>query len=141
MVKALSYVVIFQCRDGNVITRGRKFTIGNGLYAYVGSCGNACAARIIRHLSKVVNRFWHVDYLHDICNEIAVMVLPFREEDVAKALLGKFLGVSNFGNSDKREDITHLFRVGSSSESTIRVLYVLSKAIDEKLSSKSYWTK
>ncbi len=137
MVKALSYVAIFQCRNGNVTTRGRKFTISNGLYAYVGSCGNACAARITRHLSKVINRFWHVDYLHDICNEVAVMVLPFREEDVAEALLGKFLGVSNFGNSDKRKDRTHLFRVGSSGESIIRILYVLSRAINEKLSSNS----
>ncbi|MGC8606083.1 MAG: GIY-YIG nuclease family protein [Vulcanisaeta sp.] len=131
MVKALSYVALFKCRGGYVITRGRKFAIGNGLYAYVGSCGNACAARIVRHLGKVVNRFWHVDYLHDICNEVAVMVLPFKEEDVAKALLSRFPGIPGFGNSDKKEDKTHLFMLGSESEGVINVLNVLSRMIHE----------
>ena len=129
MVRALSYVALFQCRDGNVITRGRRFAINSGLYAYVGSCGNACAARITRHLNKVVNRFWHVDYLHDICSETAIMVLPLKEEDVAKALLSKFPGVPGFGNSDKRKDRTHLFRIGSSKENMIKALHELSRII------------
>ncbi len=110
MVRARSYIALFRCGSGDVVTRGgRKFMIGNGLYAYVGSCGNACAARIVRHLNKVVNKFWHVDYLHGICDEVAVMVLPFREEDVAKALLTWFPpGVPGFGNSDKRR-IKHTY--------------------------------
>ena len=135
MVRALSYVALFKCRGGYIVTRGREFTIGSGLYAYVGSCGNACAARIVRHLGKVVNRFWHVDYLHDICDEVAVMVLPFREEDVARALLGKFPGVPGFGNSDKRDDVTHLFRVGPARMNTIRAIHELSRLIREALSN------
>ncbi len=107
--------------------------IGNGLYAYVGSCGNACAARIVRHLNKVVNRFWHVDYLHGICDEVAVMVLPFREEDVAKALLTLFPGVLGFGNSDKREDRTHLFRICLNDNDVIKALHELRRVIHEAL--------
>ncbi|MGC9152508.1 MAG: GIY-YIG nuclease family protein [Vulcanisaeta sp.] len=136
-MKALSYVAIFQCRDGSVITRGKRFVISNGLYAYVGSCGHACAARITRHLNKVANRFWHVDYLHDVCNEVAVMVLPFRENDVAKALLSRFPGILGFGNSDKKEDKTHLFRIGPSNEDIIKALHMLSMVIHEILRSKA----
>ncbi len=135
-MKWRSYVVLFRCRGGYVITRGRKFAIVDGFYAYVGSCGNACAARIVRHLGKVVNRFWHVDYLHDICDEEAVMILPYTEEDVAKALLGRFPGISGFGNSDKRRDKTHLFRVGSGDETIIKILHELSMAIHKELSNE-----
>ena len=134
-MRALSYVVLFKCKDGDIVTRGRKFTISNGLYAYVGSCGNACAARIVRHLGKVINRFWHVDYLHDICDEVAVMVLHFKEEDVAKALLAQFPGIPAFGNSDKRRDRTHLFRVCLSDKDVIKTLHELSKVIHETLNS------
>lgn len=132
-MRARSYVALFKCRGGRVVTRGRKFMIGNGLYAYVGSCGNACAARIVRHLNKVVNRFWHVDYLHGICDEVAVMVLPFREEDVAKALLTLFPGVLGFGNSDKREDRTHLFRICLNDDDVIKALHELRRVIHEAL--------
>ncbi|MGC8543380.1 MAG: GIY-YIG nuclease family protein [Vulcanisaeta sp.] len=137
MMRALSYVAIFQCKDGSVITRGKRFVISNGLYAYVGSCGHACAARIIRHLNKVANRFWHVDYLHDICNEVAVMVLPFKEDDVAKALLSRFSGILGFGNSDKKENKTHLFRIGPSNEDITKALHVLNVVIHETLNSKA----
>ncbi len=136
-MKWRSYIALFRCRGGgDVITRGgSKFAIVDGFYAYVGSCGNACAARIVRHLGKVVNRFWHVDYLHEICNEVAVMILPYTEEDVAKALLDKFPGIPGFGNSDKREDKTHLFRVGSGDETIIKILHELSMAIHKELSN------
>lgn len=94
-------------------TRGSVFRIDGGIYAYVGSCGNHCHARITRHLSKVSNRFWHVDFLHDICDELGVVVLPYSEVDVARAMLQRFVGVMNFGNSDRRADKTHLFRVSN----------------------------
>ncbi len=131
-MKEHSYVVLFRCRGGYVTTRGRKFAIVDGFYAYVGSCGNACSARIVRHLSKVVNRFWHVDYLHGVCDEVAVMILPYAEEDVAKALLGRFPGIPGFGNSDKRRDKTHLFRVGSGDETIIKILHELSMTIHKE---------
>ncbi len=133
-MKEHSYVALFKCRSGDVITRGRRFVISNGFYAYVGSCGNACAARIVRHLGRVINRrFWHVDYLHGVCDEVAVMILPYAEEDVARALLSKFPGIPGFGNSDKRRDMTHLFRVGSGDKAIIKVLHELSRAIHEGL--------
>ncbi len=140
-MNALSYIALFKCDDGNVITRGRRFMINNGLYAYVGSCGNACAARITRHLGKVVNRFWHVDYLHDICSEAAVMILPFRECDVARALLNRYPGVPGFGNSDRRGDVTHLFRVGSVGDDVLKVLRELSAVVREVLGSNHLNTR
>nr|KJR71932.1 MAG: hypothetical protein TU36_05120 [Vulcanisaeta sp. AZ3] len=114
MVKALSYVILFKCSEGYIRTRGSIFIIKDGIYAYVGSCGNYCSARIMRHLNKVNNEFWHVDYLHEICDELGAIVLTYKEEDVARTLLSKFMGVPNFGCSDKKQDKTHLFRIGYS---------------------------
>ncbi|MFB6471198.1 MAG: DUF123 domain-containing protein [Vulcanisaeta sp. AZ3] len=130
MVKALSYVTLFKCSEGYIRTRGSIFIIKDGIYAYVGSCGNYCGARIMRHLNKVSNRFWHVDYLHEICNELGAVVLPYKEEDIARALLSRFMGVPNFGCSDKKQDKTHLFRIGNSdNESTIALIREMLRVI------------
>lgn len=128
-----SYIALFRCRDGYVVTRGSIFKITEGVYAYVGSCGNHCSARIVRHLHKVNVKHWHVDYLHDICDELAVVVLPYDEGNVARAMLGSFEGVPGFGNSDRREDKTHLFRVGSFNEDIIKVVLLIKRVIDESL--------
>jgi Uri superfamily endonuclease len=133
----LSYIVLFRCRNGYVRTRGSVFKIDEGIYAYVGSCGNHCGARIMRHLAgDVRTKYWHVDYLHDLCDELAVMVLPYGEGCVARALLSEYEGIPGFGSSDKREDRTHLFRIRSTSENPMRILLLLRKLIKRKLAGK-----
>ncbi|WP_338599263.1 DUF123 domain-containing protein [Sulfolobus tengchongensis] len=112
-----SYILLIRCnKDVKIRTKSNKiFLIKRGIYAYVGSCGKYCNRRIERHLSKIKNKFhWHIDFLtsNSDCETIAVLILNREEKEVASALfLHMHDYIKDFGSSDDRENLSHLFLV------------------------------
>lgn len=107
------YVLILTCDDGTIKTRGgRVFRLSHGVYAYIGSCGNHCHARIMRHLLRLGKPFWHVDYLRNLCRPLAVVVTSITEDELAIRLVyGGYPVVAGFGNSDKPSHASHLIKL------------------------------
>ncbi len=105
------YLIFFQCREGEVKTKGRTFRLEEGNYVYVGSCGRYCQSRVARHLSEEKGRkHWHVDFLQGLCEAKGALVLDLEEKEIASAL-SVFPSVKGFGSSDDRENESHLFKV------------------------------
>ena len=105
------YIVFYSCNKGEIVTRSRKFEIEKGPYFYVGSCGKSCSDRISRHMRKCKNKFWHVDYLTDLCTPLGSLILPMEEREIVKMFKGLRV-IHRFGNSDDRESEGHLFLGG-----------------------------
>ncbi|QIW24009.1 DUF123 domain-containing protein [Sulfolobus sp. S-194] len=105
------YIIVFYCKEVNVITKSKIFPIQEGYYAYVGSCGLYCDKRISRHFSKEKRKkHWHIDYLSELCEPLFAIILPLQEKEIAKLLL-EFDYVKGFGSTDDNENPSHLFRV------------------------------
>ena len=106
------YLVLFSCKQGVIkLPSGREFILDEDYYVYVGSCGTNCAKRISRHLSKEKKKLhWHVDYLAQLCEPIAAIVLEKGEKDMAKKL-SRLEYVKGFGSTDDKENPSHLFKV------------------------------
>jgi len=105
------YIDLLDCEEGIIVTKGKKFNIEKGIYAYVGACEVNCAKRISRHLIRnKEKKHWHIDFLTELCNPIGVIVLNEGEKEIAKKLT-VFKYVKGFGNSDDKENSSHLFKV------------------------------
>jgi Uri superfamily endonuclease len=102
-----SYIVFFQCAPQVVQTSARAFQLEEGIYAYVGSCGLNCIARLRRHLERRGRKRWHVDYL--ACTPLYAVVTHIPEKDLAKKLAA-CRPVPGFGSSDDPAAPSHLFR-------------------------------
>jgi Uri superfamily endonuclease len=92
-----------------------KMNFQKGFYAYVGSAQNNLEKRVKRHLEKVKQKFWHVDYL--LSSRQAEVVEIFYKEAgkaeecrIARKLAKTAVSIKCFGSSDCRCR-SHLFRV------------------------------
>lgn len=88
-----------------------------GFYAYVGSAQNSLEKRVERHLRRVKQKFWHIDYL--LGDRQAEVVKVFckkagrlEECRIAGMLEEKAVPIMGFGSSDCTCR-SHLFRVGA----------------------------
>ena len=104
------YIVILKCEEGIAKTKGRVFHLEPGYYAYVGSCGINCAKRVSRHMSKEKKKHWHIDYITDFCDVIAVLVLNLPEKEIARRM-SKYPYIPGFGSTDDRQNPSHLFKI------------------------------
>jgi len=99
-----------------------------GYYLYVGSAKKLIKQRLMRHLLRQKNRFWHIDYLlsdpsPSVIKDIWLNQIPC-ECSVAQELLQNkicMLVKKGFGSSDC-QCISHFFRIH---ESDIDILYQL----------------
>ena len=96
---------------GNLNNSG-KVLFKNGYYLYVGSAMKNLTARINRHLRKIKNFHWHIDYLRDKVDKVTAVPIrsSIRQEcDIANAVSLIFeSGSIGFGSSDCQCK-THLF--------------------------------
>ncbi len=112
-----TYLLFLELREDSVIRVGRlgEFQFKRGIYLYVGSAMNGFGARIRRYISGGRKRHWHIDYLLDVANLMAILLIPSEtriEEEVASLLEKKFEPVvDGFGSSDTNST-THLFYLG-----------------------------
>ena len=110
-----TYILLMYLKENkNIIIGKRKIFFRKGYYIYVGSAKGRSANlknRISRHLSKEKKKHWHIDYLLEHVNINKVFTSPlFCEKEVCKDL--SFLdSVKNFGNSDDKENDSHLFYI------------------------------
>ena len=97
--------------------RGRVVGVEPGLYLYVGSAKGRGGAlpRIVRHISRVKKKRWHIDYL---TMERRVNILGFFliqsirgdcESTLSRLLAMEYPYIPGFGSSDKPSDPSHLF--------------------------------
>jgi len=105
--------------DITIHTRRRIFHVGRGLYIYIGSAGGkgGLKARLNRYLYGRRRNFWHIDYLLSSPGVRLVMVKcvyndnPRYYESVISRRLNEALEfLPNFGSSDSRGDLSHLFK-------------------------------
>ncbi len=95
-----------------------------GYYIYIGSAKNfgGLKSRITRHFNKIKKRFWHIDYLTTL-QHVKIMGIVYSsvtndvEIDYESILANHILNnecftiaCSRFGASDKKHDISHLYK-------------------------------
>ncbi|BAB60200.1 hypothetical protein [Thermoplasma volcanium GSS1] len=103
-----SYIVFFLCKSQVIKLSSKTFDIDSGLYAYLGSCGKACASRISRHMIRSISKKrWHVDYLD--CEPLSAIIFDCPEHEMGVAL-SNLEHVKSFGNSDD-PNVPRLFRI------------------------------
>ena len=114
------YALIMRMDCSRHIQIGRlgKLRFTDGIYVYVGSAWGpgGLAARIGRHLKKVKQRRWHIDYFrrYATMTEIWVGRSPSAAEHLWAEAVGSFekavAAAEKFGSSDCR-CATHLFHL------------------------------
>lgn len=110
-----SYLVILKVKEDIIVTVGSigDIKFDRGYYVYVGSAMSNLTKRIERHRRKIKKLFWHIDYLMN--NSQIVAILPVRscerlECDIAKSIKAISQNtILNFGSSDCNCD-GHLFK-------------------------------
>lgn len=100
-----SYILLLNLRKEGCISVGKlgNFSFQKGYYVYVGSALNGLTQRIERHLRKQKKLHWHIDYLLQYANIIAIFLKEstFREECFfAQQLANHFAAIQGFGCSD-----------------------------------------
>ena len=94
-----------------------EYILPKGYYYYVGSAQKNLTSRILRHLKKEKNIYWHIDYLTAHKNAAVKKIYIFlkankhRECETVHFLISNKIGVNSipdFGNSDCNNCQTHL---------------------------------
>jgi len=99
-----NYIIILQLKHGGSIGGLGEVLFRQGYYLYVGSARRHLQARINRHVRRLKNHFWHIDYLREHADIVATV--PFRgtltrECDIAQSVARMAdWQVEGFGSSD-----------------------------------------
>jgi endonuclease-3 len=104
-----SYILKIYLKDN---TKIKNWKLKKGYYFYVGSAKKNMKQRLLRHLSNDKKLFWHIDYL--LTNKKANLKEIYAtklevEKEVAKEMSSFLKAVEGFGNSDDKENKSHLF--------------------------------
>lgn len=109
--------------------RGKRFTIPCGIYLYLGSArgGGGIRGRVLRHLRRSGDAFWHVDYLlrSPSAKILGIMYGVYKdsrdhEAELALKLRKALPGIKGFGCSDKPRDYSHLYLCGYTEDECLR---------------------
>ena len=100
-----SYILLIELEQAIQIEVGSLglLQLDAGYYAYVGSAVSGLDSRIQRHLSSNKKRFWHIDYLLDHAQVLAVAKIPSCQRlecQIADLLANKRLPIPHLGCSD-----------------------------------------
>ena len=94
----------------------KDWKLKKGYYFYVGSAKNGLKQRLTRHLRDAKKIFWHIDYLlTNRSTSIKEIYVSYSnvEKEVAKEFSNFLEPITNFGNSDDKKNISHLFYLPS----------------------------
>lgn len=97
-----------------------------GYYIYIGSARRTIQKRLLRHLAREKNRFWHIDYLLSFPSPARVIDIWVNPEpyecaislEIFQSKIGQVVK-NGFGSSDCRCP-AHLFRINISDFATFR---------------------
>ncbi|MBW1983062.1 MAG: GIY-YIG nuclease family protein [Deltaproteobacteria bacterium] len=100
-----SYVLLTELEQAAQVEVGSLglLQLQPGCYAYVGSAMSGLNSRIPRHLRSNKKHFWHIDYLLDHAQVLAVVSVPTCQRlecQIAGLLAEKLLPIPHFGCSD-----------------------------------------
>lgn len=85
------------------------FSFAKGVYWYVGSAKKNLLQRVARHMRRKKKLHWHIDFLLQHAQIVAIWSTDIREERLASMLSDKLgIPVIGFGASDKKAK-AHLF--------------------------------
>ena len=112
-----SYILILRILQDKKIEVGNlnnseKLLFKKGYYLYVGSAMKNLTARINRHLRKIKNFHWHIDYLRDVTDKVTAV--PIRSSSRLECKIAESISeiyestYDGFGSSDCKCP-THLF--------------------------------
>jgi sugar fermentation stimulation protein A len=102
-----SYLLILKLKRAQTLEYGRREnreTFPTGYYIYVGSAMKNLTQRLERHRRLRKNKFWHIDYLREVCEFVAA--LPIRSSEKLECDLAVRLrcladwAIPGFGASD-----------------------------------------
>jgi len=109
------YQLVVKLEETRVITVGRhgRYSFPAGYYVYTGSAMQGLESRIARHLRKTKRMRWHIDYLVQYGQIIAVKrycngLSECKLNGMVEKLPGSRIIAQGFGSSDCRCS-THLF--------------------------------
>ncbi|MDT7864584.1 MAG: GIY-YIG nuclease family protein [Thermoproteota archaeon] len=126
-----SYILIIKIKKKFKTKIGKIGDIDfkKGYYLYIGSSKKTYKSRILRYLSKIKRKHWHIDYLITNKNAIIIgfiLLLNKNECDISKIFYNnKFKYVSKFGCSDCKCR-SHLFYIGRNLKSLVTNIHTLS---------------
>jgi len=120
-----------------VVYGNRSIILEPGVYFYIGSARGpgGALARIVRHLSRGKRVWWHIDKLLEcpgisICGVFLMKTINCDcEFEVTRVFREKFNYIPRFGSSDKRKDLSHLFKCSNLVE-CLSQIYVLLEAVE-----------
>jgi len=104
-----SYILKIYLKENEKI---KGWKLKKGYYFYVGSAKKNLKQRLIRHLNNNKKLFWHIDYLlvNKNANIKEIYVSESNvEKEVAKEISNFLKPIKDFGNSDDKENNSHLF--------------------------------
>ncbi|PIJ61940.1 endonuclease [Mesotoga sp. H07.pep.5.3] len=109
------YIVLLFLREAaEVSSSKKKWHLESGYYLYVGSAMNSLTERVKRHLLEEKKKHWHIDFLREKAEVLAVLLLPTKtskEEELSNLISNYCIAVPGFGASDCKTD-SNLYRVG-----------------------------
>ena len=121
------YVLLARLRHETLLQVGRLGSIQfpAGYYAYVGSAMINLEKRIQRHLRRGKRRHWHIDYLLEVAEPVAVFSVLSEERCECRlsrliARLPGAVAIEGFGSSDCTCR-SHLFHFATSPEKEIHL--------------------
>ncbi|MCC6034511.1 MAG: GIY-YIG nuclease family protein [Desulfurococcaceae archaeon] len=121
----------------HVVYGNMSIILEPGVYFYIGSARGpgGALARIVRHLSRGKRVWWHIDKLLEcpgisICGVFLMKTINCDcEFEVTRVFREKFNYIPRFGSSDKRKDLSHLFKCSNLVE-CLSQIYVLLEAVE-----------
>lgn len=117
----------------NVEFSGRSAVIDPGVYLYIGSARGpgGALARVIRHLTSEKRVWWHIDRLlacpgSHVCGVVLINAGSCDcEAEISRLLRSQLSWVPGFGSSDKRHDISHLYKCNTNLVDCVEHTYEL----------------
>ncbi len=109
-----AYILFLKLPSARKIRVGRlgEFHFKPGIYLYVGSAMKGFDTRIPRYINGPVRKHWHIDYLLEFAELLAILLIPSDEkiEEAVAAKLGTVFSspIKGFGSSDT-SSFAHLF--------------------------------
>jgi len=111
-----SYLILLFLKEPEEIsTRGKAWSLETGYYLYIGSAMKSLSERVKRHLVERKKRHWHIDFLREKAEVVAVLLLPSehrREEQLSRFVSNYGKQVPGFGATDCKTD-SNLYKLES----------------------------
>jgi Uri superfamily endonuclease len=132
--KKVGYLLIVSCDSSvHLPLKAVDSVLPKGWYLYIGSANiRNPLRRIERHFKQSKALHWHIDYLTKVCEpSAALMLYGVSEDELYTIILSQSITepVKRFGNTDKPQHVSHLFRICSPADNIDEMLAIVYRMI------------